>query len=139
MITSIQLTNHFTGDLIVAPVDLECPAMKNSKHVLSEPYGTATDKALSEQIVPLRGHSQTPEKATPFHSTDGKLKSPQGETEHPGARTANVCDGEPDGDYIDAHNPYSYITCLGGQTYRKNCPPGKMWDNNSKSCAWQLK
>ncbi|XP_078345977.1 uncharacterized protein LOC144631419 [Oculina patagonica] len=74
-------------------------------------------------------------------SVDGKFKSPQGELlpVHKGARTANVCKGEPDGHYIDAHNPYGYITCLGGQTYRRNCAPGLMWDNNKKSCVRQFK
>ena len=51
----------------------------------------------------------------------------------------NVCTGVPDGDYADIHNPYGYITCQGGHTIRKNCPPGKMWDTETKSCVMQLK
>lgn len=52
---------------------------------------------------------------------------------------ANVCKGAADGDYIDVHNPYGYITCVGGQTFRKNCSPGMKWDNISKSCVRQFK
>ncbi|XP_058964151.2 uncharacterized protein [Pocillopora verrucosa] len=90
--------------------------------------------ATTEQSFSQKGHAQTQGKS--------KVLPPRtlpGDINHAGAKIGNVCTGVPDGDYADIHNPYGYITCQGGHTIRKNCPPGKMWDTETKSCVMQLK
>ncbi|XP_022784106.1 uncharacterized protein LOC111324741 isoform X2 [Stylophora pistillata] len=90
--------------------------------------------AVLVNLIVLCGYAQTQGQSKLL-----PLRTLLGDINHKGAKTVNLCAGVADGDYADIHNPYGYITCRGGQTIRKICPPGKMWDTETKSCVMQLK